>query len=78
MGMIVGGTNSNRRVIQIKNRDGSVAATISTSKSSKSKSKKKKLNYNFKSISSQILQSKNSNSAEIGRASCRERVFITV
>lgn len=76
MGMIVGGTNSNRRVIQIKNRDGSVAATISTSKSSKSKSKKKKLNYNFKSISSQILQSKNSNSA--GKAVTKARGTIAM
>lgn len=76
MGMMVGGTNSNKRVIQIKNRDGSVAATISTSKSSKSKSKKKKLNYNFKSISSQILLSKNSNSA--GKAVTKARGTIAM
>lgn len=76
MGMMVGGTNSNRRVIQIKNTDGSVAATISVSKPSQSKSKKKKLNYNFKAISSQILLSKTSNSA--GKAVTKARGTIAM
>lgn len=76
MGMMVGRANSNRRVIQIKNRDGSVAATIRTSKKSQSKSKKKKLNYNFKAISSQILLSKNSNSA--GKAVTKARGTIAM
>ncbi|MDE7313857.1 MAG: hypothetical protein K2N87_19905 [Eubacterium sp.] len=69
MGMMVGGSRSNQRVIQIKNFDGSVAATISVSKSSKKKTKR--LNYNFKSISSQILLSKTSNSA--GKAVTKAR-----
>lgn len=63
MGMMFGciSTNSNRRTIQIKNLDGSVAATISTSKPAQKS--KKKLSYNFKAISSQILLSKTSGSA---------------
>lgn len=74
MGMMVGGSNSNRRVIQIKNFDGSVAATISVSKSSKKKTKR--LNYNFKSVSSQILLSKTSNSA--GKAVTKARGTIAM
>lgn len=61
MGMMVGGTNTNKRVIQIKNLDGSVAATIRVSKPSQKKTKR--LNYNFKAVSSQILLSKTVNSA---------------
>lgn len=76
MGMMVGRTNSNNRVIQIKNLDGSVAATISVSKSAQNKSKKKKLNYNFKAISSQILLSKTSNSA--GKAVTKARGTIAM
>ncbi len=64
MGMLAGSisTDRNREVIQIKNRDGSVAGTISRSKPSQAK-KKKKLPYNFKAVSAQILLSKTSGAA---------------
>ncbi|MCI9611758.1 MAG: hypothetical protein HFH33_06945 [Eubacterium sp.] len=74
MGMMVGGSNTKNRVIQIKNLDGSVAGTISVSKSAPKK--KKRLNYNFKSISSQILLSKTSNSA--GKAVTKARGTIAM
>lgn len=74
MGMRVGGSNQNRRVIQIKNFDGSVAATFSVSKPGKKKTKR--LNYNFKSVSSQILLSKTSNSA--GKAVTKARGTIAM
>lgn len=73
MGMMVG-SNTKNRVIQIKNLDGSVAGTISVSKSAPKK--KKRLNYNFKSISSQILLSKTSNSA--GKAVTKARGTIAM
>ena len=73
MGMMVG-SNTKNRVIQIKNLDGSVAGTISVSKSAPKK--KKRLNYNFKSISSQILRSKTSNSA--GKAVTKARGTIAM
>lgn len=69
MGMMVGGIRSNRKVIQIKNRDGSVAATVSISKPQQKKAKR--LPYNFKSISSQIMISKNSVTA--GKAVTKAR-----
>ncbi len=61
MGMIFGINNSNRRVIQIKNLDGTVVGTIS--RTSPKKQKTKRLQYNFKQISSQILMSKTSTGA---------------
>lgn len=72
--MVVRGSNTKNRVIQIKNLDGSVAGTISVSKSAPKK--KKRLNYNFKSISSQILLSKTSNSA--GKAVTKARGTIAM
>lgn len=74
MGMMVGRSNPNKRVIQIKNFDGSVAGTISISKSSKKKTKR--LNYNFKSVSSQILLAKTSNSA--GKAVTKARGMVAM
>jgi len=61
--MIFGINNSNRTVIKIKNRDGSVAGTISITKPKANKKKTKRLNYNFKQISSMIMRSKTANSA---------------
>ena len=61
MGMMIGGTNTSRAVIQIKKPDGTVAGSIRFSKPSQKKTKK--LNYNFKAVSAQILLSKTSNSA---------------
>lgn len=58
MGMIFGISNSNRRIIQIKNPDGTVVGTISCTKTKKKSAKR--LQYNFKQISSQILMSKTS------------------
>lgn len=74
MGMIISGIRSGRRVIQIKNLDGSVAATISVSSANKKKTKR--LNYNFKSVSSQIMLSKNSNSA--GKVVTRARGMVAM
>lgn len=74
MGMIIGGTNAGKRVIQIKNFDGSVAATIRISKPSQKKTKR--LNYNFKAVSSQILLSKTSNSA--GKAATKARGMVAM
>ncbi|MDE6202129.1 MAG: hypothetical protein K2G19_01480 [Lachnospiraceae bacterium] len=50
------GSNSNVRKVVIKNRDGSVAGTMTISK--RSKKKQKKLQYNFKQLSLQIMQTK--------------------
>lgn len=61
MGMMISRTNGNKTVIQIKKPDGTVAASVSFSKQKQKKTKK--LNYNFKSVSADILLSKNSNSA---------------
>lgn len=62
MGMVIGSMyGSNKRRIEIKNPDGTVAATISISKPSKKTAKR--LQYNFKQISNQIMMSKTSNSA---------------
>lgn len=75
MGMMVGRSNSNKRVIQFKNPNGSVAATVSVSKPSQTKTKKR-LQYNFKAISSQILLSKNSNSASKAVTKARGTIAI--
>lgn len=61
MGMMIGGMYSNKRVIQLKKPDGTVAATVSFSRAKQKKTKR--LNYNFKSVSSQILLAKTANSA---------------
>lgn len=75
MSMMVGSVSTgSKRVIQIKNRDGSVAGTISFSKPQQQK--KKKLQYSFKTISSQILLSKTSNTA--GKAVTKARGTIAM
>lgn len=68
MGMMVGGIHSEKRFIQVKNRNSSAASF----RISKSKQKKtKRLNYNFKSVSAQIMLSKSSNAA--GKAVTKAR-----
>ncbi len=76
MGMMCGNisTNRNRRVIQIKNPDGSTAATISVSKPAQKK--RKRLSYNFKAISAQILLSKTSGSASKAVTKARGMIAI--
>ncbi len=60
MGLLsIGGSIST--TIPLKNRDGSSAGSIKISKNDKKK--KKRLQYSFKSISSQIMMTKTSNSA---------------
>lgn len=67
-GMMVGGIHSEKRFIQVKNRNSSAASF----RISKSKQKKtKRLNYNFKSVSAQIMLSKSSNAA--GKAVTKAR-----
>lgn len=63
MDMRVGLNQSNRRIIQLKNPDGTSVGTISFTKSAKKKTSslpKKHFQYNFKRISSQILSTKTS------------------
>lgn len=69
MGMITGYVSSNRKIIQVKNLDGSIAGSISISKPAQKKPKR--LNYNFKSISTQIMLSKTSVAA--GKAITKAR-----
>lgn len=71
MSMKVGGNQSNRQVIQIKNRDGSVAATFSITKPEVKR--KKSLQYNFKEISVQIMMAKTSGSARSVAAKARRK-----
>lgn len=59
--MSIGIGSSNRKVIEIKNIDGTVVSTISVSKPSKTKTKR--LQYNYKLVSSQIMRAKTSVSA---------------
>lgn len=73
MGIMIGSMN-NRKVVQIKNLDGSVAATVSISKPYQKKTKR--LNYNFKAVSAQIMLSKTSNSA--GKAVTKARGTIAM
>jgi len=68
------GRMNQKRVIQIKKLDGSVAATISISNPNQKKTKR--LNYNFKAVSAQILLSKTSNSA--GKAVTRARGMLAI
>lgn len=58
---IIGIGSSNVKTITLKNRDGSVAGSVSFSKPSVKKSKR--LQYKFKRISSQIMRAKTSGSA---------------
>lgn len=57
--------NSNTKIIQIKDYNGTVTGTISIRKSASNSGTKKlkRLSYNFKQISSQIMMSKTSNNA---------------
>ncbi len=71
MGMKIGGNQSNKQVIQIKNTDGSVAATFSVSKPAVKK--KKSLQYNFKEISVQIMMAKTPGSARSVAAKARRK-----
>lgn len=78
MGMMIGTNNSDVTRIELRNRDGSYAGTMTVSKprkktTSKSntrsvsmagKKKTKKLNYNFKRLSNQIMQTKTSINAK--------------
>lgn len=76
MSMTIGKSNPNITRIELRNRDGSYAGTLTISKprkktTSKAKSismpakkKYKKLNYNFKRLSNQILQTKTSINAK--------------
>lgn len=72
MGMMIGGSNTNRKVITIKNIDGTTAGTISITKTAKKK--KKRLQYNFKAISTQIMMSKTSNGANQAVSKARGKV----
>ena len=71
MGMKIGGNQSNKQVIQFKNADGSVSATMSITKPSVKK--KKALRYNFKEISTQIMMAKTSGNARSVAAKARRK-----
>lgn len=75
MGMMTVSGTQNKRVIQWKRPDGSVAASISISKPNQAKTKKR-LHYNFKAVSAQILLSKNSNSASKAVTKARGTIAI--
>lgn len=75
MGMMAVSGTQNKRVIQWKRPDGSVAASISISKPNQAKPKKR-LHYNFKAVSAQILLSKNSNSASKAVTKARGTIAI--
>lgn len=76
MSMMVGTNNSDVTRIELRNRDGSYAGTLTVSKPRKPtpsktrsismppKKKYKKLNYNFKRLSNQIMQTKTSINAK--------------
>lgn len=72
MGMMIGSGNTIRKVITIKNIDGTTAGTISITKSAKKK--KKRLQYNFKAISTQIMMSKTSGGANQAVTKARGKV----
>ena len=80
MGITGVNSGSGSRIIQIKDMNGNVLATIKTTrssrsnKSSKSKKKKKVLQYNFKQISTQIMQSKTPVSARKVMTKARGKV----
>lgn len=61
MSMRVGARNSNVTKLTLRNRNGSVAGTISVSKPAKKKPKR--LQYNFKEISTLIMQTKTPSNA---------------
>lgn len=80
-GMGIGmGIRSNdlvKRVVTIKNIDGSVAGRITVTKSkSKGVKKKKRLPYNFNKISNQILMSKTSGNARAAMTSARRMTAV--
>lgn len=72
MGMTIGAGGTNRKVIVIKNMDGTTAGTISITKSAAKK--KKRLQYNFKAISTQIMMSKTSSGANQAVSKARGKV----
>lgn len=77
MGMGIRSGDLVRKVVTIKNIDGSVAGRISVTKSkSKSIKKKKRLPYNFNKISNQILMSKTANNARAAQSSARRMTAV--
>lgn len=73
MNMITGVRNSNKRVIQLKDINGTVVGTMSVSTKSSAKTAKRLL-YNFKQISSQIMMAKTSNGASRVATKARGKV----
>lgn len=72
MSMMIGGSNSAKKVTRIKDLNGNTVATISVSSSKKGK--KKRLQYSFKSISNQIMQAKTPNTAKMVATKARGKV----
>ncbi len=71
MGIGYGRITSNRRVIQIKDLDGTVKGTISITKPNKKKTKK--FRYNFKALSVQIRRAKTPVSAKQAAVKARSK-----
>lgn len=72
MGMKVGFGGSNVKTITFKNRDGTVAGTMSVTRQGKKKTKRVK--YNFKEISAQILRARTSGNAKLVASKAQSRV----
>lgn len=71
MGMMIGGHNSNKVRVELRNVDGSYAGSISYTKPSPKK--RKRLQYNFKAISAQIMTTKTSSGASQVAARARRQ-----
>jgi len=74
MGMMIGTGSAYKRVVTLRNTDGSRAGTVSVTKAKSGKKKKKRPQYNFKEISTQILMSKTPDSAKRAVIKARAKV----
>lgn len=72
MGLKIGSGSSNVKTITFKNRDGTVAGTMSVTKPVKKKPKRVK--YNFKELSVQIMGAKTSGNARMVTSKAQSRV----
>ncbi|MCM1183208.1 MAG: hypothetical protein NC337_07525 [Roseburia sp.] len=77
MGIGIRSNDMVKRVVTLRNIDGSVAGRItSTSSKAKSVKKKKRLPYNFNKVSNQILMSKTANNARAVQSSARRMTAV--
>ncbi len=58
MGMKIGMNNTVKTSIELKNKDGSTAGTLTITKVNRNAKKKKRLGYNFKRVSAKIMTAK--------------------